>query len=115
MGPSDFWMKEAEMLCGPALTWMGGVFMPSLASVIRGVDVDDGDARAVDGDFDLLAFALILSEEGAGGGVVEADLENVFAIGGEIVDDGDAAARSERRAFDVARLRGDARNGVSWR
>ncbi len=78
-----------------------------------GVDVDQRHARAVDGDFDLLAFTLVLSEQSAGGGVVEADLENVFAIGGEIVDHGDAAAGAERRAFDVAHLISDARQSSS--
>ncbi len=69
-----------------------------------GVDFDQRGARAVDGDFDELSFTLVLSVQSAGGGVVEADLENVLAIGGEIVDDGDAAAGAERRAFHVAKL-----------
>ena len=47
--------------------------MPSFASVMRGIDVDQRDALAVHRDFDLLAFALIHAEQRAGGGVVEAD------------------------------------------
>ena len=73
------------------------------------VDVHQRDALAVDRDFDLLA-AIRAAEQVAGRSHVQHDLEHVVAVGREHVQHRHAAARAERRAFDVAHLRRGARH-----
>ena len=110
-------MNAAETRCGPALTAIGGVcrFMPfGSDSLIRGLMSSSATRCAVDRDLDLLA---------AGGAAVQLPgrdrvqhhPEGVVAVGREVVDDRDAAARAERRAFDVRELRRHARHLVDRR
>ena len=105
-------MNAADTRCGPAFTAIGGVwrFMPvGSASLIRGlmsrsatraplIDTSSCSPRAV------LPYSWPV-------GIEWSIIRNVvFAVGGEVVDDGDAAARAERRALDVRELRRRARH-----
>ncbi len=101
------------MRCGPALHVNRAGLDAVLGQRHRRIDVQQRDARAVHRDFDLLALALFCPNSGPLGDIVEAQPENVIAVGGKIVNDRKPAARAERRAVHVAHLRGHARNAVS--
>ena len=80
-------------------------------SEMNGVDVEQRHPLAVDRDLDLLASRRHAVEE-AGGARVEVDLEDVLAIGWEVVDERDPAARTKRRTLDALHLRGSLRGFV---
>jgi hypothetical protein len=69
------------------------------------VDVEDGHARAIDGDLDLLVGRGTAVEQPQRLGV-EIHAEHVVAVGGERMLHGDAAPRAQRRALGPLELRG---------
>ena len=129
-------MKAAEMRCGPALMWMGGVrssipfwplFCPKSVSVIVGLTSSSATrsplietstcSREAHGQERRAA------EQPAERGVDHRRLDHVVAVGGKDVDDRDAAAGADRRAggadhlraavLDLERGRGGARVAVA--
>ena len=75
------------------------------------IDVDERLARAVDRHFDLLAGRRS-AEEKPVGVAVQIEAEHVVAVGGKRVNDGEPAARAERRAVDAPQLRLRLRHAV---
>ena len=84
---------------GPALL----VRSVGIGHVHELVDVEQRDALPVDGYLDLFALRDV-AEELPRGGVVEGHLDAVLAIGGEVVQGGDAAAGAEGRPVDALPL-----------
>ena len=82
------------------------------------VDVEEGDALAVDGDLDLLRMVdrvqrpAAAAEQLSGRLVVERDAEPVVGVGGERVHYGDAAPRAVGGALDLLALRDPPRDLV---
>jgi len=78
------------------------------------IDRKQRRARAVDRHFNLLA-ARGAAEEVAGGPAVQQHLEDVFAVGREVVHDRDAAAGPDGCAVDAAHLRRGAGDVINLR
>ena len=69
------------------------------------VDIEQRDALAVDGEFDLLIERRRRAVQLTCRNSVEIHCEDVFAVRGERVHDGDAAACTDRRPLDLFGLR----------
>ena len=77
------------------------------------VEIEQGHPLAVHRDLYLFPLGRdVVAEEGPDAGEIERQPEDVVAVGGEVVRDGDAAARAERRAGDVPHLREGLRDDV---
>ena len=76
------------------------------------IDVDERAPLPVHGEFDLLVKGRRLAEEVPGRLVLEGEPENVVPVRGEVVHDGDPAARADRSARHVLPLLGVARHLV---
>ena len=116
-GASDWTRNAAETRCGPAFTRNGRrlqVHAVRIRLAHARVDLDDGLPFAVDRQLDLLALDAA-AEQLAGRDRVQHHPERILAVGREIVDDRDAAARPERRAVDVLQLRRQPRDLVDRR
>ena len=68
------------------------------------IPIEELHAFAIDGDFELLALDAAQDSLEVTGHAF--DLKGVFAVGGELIFDQDAAAGSERQPFNVIVLRG---------
>ena len=82
-----------------------------LGFVHPAVDLEKGDPLAVDRDLNLLG-APGASEDLTFDRVVGHDVEDVLAVGREVVDHGEAAARAEGSTFDLILLTRDAGHPV---
>ena len=121
-GPTKRGTNAAATRCGPALTWIErGV---DLEAALEGVaharlHLEHRGALAVDRDLQQLVAPghgdAGVAEQLAADRALEQAGELVVAVGGEVVDHGDAAARAERRALDVAHLRFDLQHAVGGR
>ena len=92
-------------VCSPAFTgirWRGFAVAGGVGDFL--VPIEQLHALAIDGDFELLA--LDAAEDGLEVTGDAFDLEGIFAVGGELILDQDAAASSERQPFNVIVLRG---------
>ena len=76
------------------------------------IDAEQRHALAVHRDLDLFLVAGRHPEEGADQLGVQHDPEDVVAVGREVVDDSDTAARAEGGALGPPQLRGGARHLV---
>ena len=72
--------------------------------VFTRADLEQLQALAVEGDFELLVFA-VAAEQGAHGGADYLEGNGILAVGREIMMDQHSAAGSEGQAFDVIFLR----------
>ena len=73
------------------------------------VDVEERDALAVDRHLELLVEGGVGPEQLSGRDRVQEDREDVLAVRGEVVNGGDATARSDRRTLHLIPLRREAR------